>query len=62
MDIERLYKTMSEMSLGDILIVAGQAVNMKMDKKRVDLILRYVNIALSKRKLASQIPDPKEQE
>ena len=50
-NIENLHKQMIDLSLGDLLLVAGQAVNMKMDDKRLDLILKYVEIALAKRKI-----------
>lgn len=50
-DIEKLHKDMSEMSLGDLLILAGTAVNMKLDKKRLDIIFHYVERGLMKRKL-----------
>lgn len=49
--VERLHKQMSELSLGDLLLLAGQAVNLPMDDQRIDLILKYVEIALTKRKL-----------
>lgn len=49
--VEKLHKQMSEMSLGDLLLLAGQAVNLPMDEQRTDLILKYVEIALTKRKL-----------
>lgn len=49
--VEQLHKEMSTMSLGDLLLVAGQAINMGMDKERVGLILKYVEIAITKWRL-----------
>lgn len=50
-NIEKLHKQMLELSLGDLLILAGQAVNLPMDDKRIDIILKYVEVALIKRKI-----------
>ena len=51
-NIEDLHKQMTALSLGDLLLLAGQAANLPMDDKRLDLILKYVEIALSQRKVA----------
>lgn len=50
-DIEKLHKQITQMSLGDLLLLAGQAVNTPLDNKLLDIILKYVEIALAKRKL-----------
>lgn len=50
-DVEKLHEQITEMSLGDLLLLAGQAVNLPLDNKRLDIILKYVEIALAKRKI-----------
>lgn len=52
--VEKLHEKMSSLSLGDLFLVAGQAINLPMDDKRIDLILKYVEIAMVKRKLKSK--------
>lgn len=49
--VEKLHEQMISLSLGDLLLVAGQAVNLPMSDDRIDLILKYVEVALTKRKL-----------
>lgn len=51
-NVEELNKQMLGLSLGDLLLLAGQAVNLPLEEKRVDLILKYVEIALTKRNLS----------
>jgi hypothetical protein len=50
-NVERIHKQISELSFGDLLLLAGNAVNMPMDEERIDLILKYVEIALTLRKI-----------
>lgn len=50
-NVEKLHEQMSSLSLGDLLLLAGQAVNLSMSEERLDLILKYVEIALDKRKI-----------
>lgn len=50
-NVEDLHKQITEMPLGDLLLLAGQAVNMGMEKEKVDLILRYVELKIGARKL-----------
>lgn len=50
-DVQKLHEQMSSLSLGDLLLLAGQAVNLPMDDNRLDLILKYVEIALINRKM-----------
>lgn len=50
-DVEKLHEQMSSLSLGDLLLLAGQAVNLPMDDNRLDMILKYVEIALINRKM-----------
>ena len=52
-DIKKLHKQMMDMSLGDILLLAGDAVNMGMDKRRLDIILKYVEMKLDLRRRLS---------
>ena len=54
-DIEHLHDKIIKLSLGDLLLLAGQAVNYPMDDDRLDIILKYVEIALVKRKLARPV-------
>lgn len=49
-DVQKLHDQMRALSLGDLLLLAGQAANLPMDDKRLDLILKYVEIALVERK------------
>jgi len=48
MDVQKLHEQIVSMELGDLLLLAGQAVNMGMDPKKVTLILRYVENAVAK--------------
>ena len=50
-DVEKLHNEIINLSLGDLLLLAGQAANLPMRDDRLDVILRYVEIALTKRKL-----------
>lgn len=50
-NVKELHEQMIDMSLGDLLILAGQAVNMKMPYDRLKLIFKYVEIAMVKFKL-----------
>lgn len=47
--VENLHKEMSEMSLGDLCLLCGQAINMGFDEQRIDLMLKYLKIAIAKR-------------
>lgn len=49
--IKELDAQIKSLSLGDLLLLTGQAVNMGMDKERVELLLKYLEIALLQRKL-----------
>lgn len=53
-DVEKLHEQMMDLSLGDLFLVAGQAINLGMDGKRTDIILKYVELAMVKRKLEQQ--------
>lgn len=50
-DVQKLHEQLINMSLGDLLLLAGQAANLPVGKEKLDIILRYVEIALTKRKL-----------
>lgn len=52
-DIKKLHEQIAEMSLGDLCLLCGQALNMNMSKARTDVLLQYLDIALVKRKLES---------
>lgn len=56
--VDKLHKEMSEMSLGDLLLVAGQAVNFGMSDDRVDLILKYVENAITRRQIKRSKEEP----
>lgn len=58
-NVEKLHEKMSALSLGDLLLIAVQAINLGMDDKRVDLILKYVKMGLIARDMRLQIePTP----
>lgn len=50
-NVEKLHEQLISMSLGDLLLLAGQAVNMGMPKEKTVLILKYVDIAIVKYRL-----------
>ena len=58
-NVEKLHESMRSLSLGDLLLLAGQAANLPMDDKRLDLILQYVEIALMRRKIFPKIEGDK---
>lgn len=47
-DIEKLHEKISNLSLGDLCILCGSAINSNMDQKKIDLLLHYLEIALHK--------------
>ena len=56
MDIEKinvkeLHEKICNMSLGDLLIVCGHAVNMDFPDSKLEVLFEYLDIALIKRRL-----------
>lgn len=49
--VVKLHEEISSMSLGDLCLLAGQAINMGMERKKVDIILSYLEVALIKHSL-----------
>jgi hypothetical protein len=52
-ETKKLFNKIQNLSLGDLCLLCGQAINMGMDKQRVDLILKQLEIAMLKRKLTA---------
>lgn len=50
-NIEKLHNQIKEMSLGDLMIVIGSSINMKMEKKRVEIMMHYLEEKLLRYKL-----------
>ena len=54
--VQKLHEEMSTMSLSDILLLAHQAVNFPMPDEKLDLILKYVEMAISMRRIRKAQP------
>jgi hypothetical protein len=49
--IEHLHNQISSLPLGDLLLLASQAVNMPLPDIKIDIILKYVEIAIVTRRI-----------
>lgn len=47
-DVEKLHEKISSMSLGDLCLLCGNAINIGMEKSKVEMLLQYLEIALTK--------------
>lgn len=50
-DVKELHDKICNMSLGDLLIVCGHAVNMNFPDSKLQILFEYLDIALIKRRL-----------
>ena len=50
---EEIFNKVNEMSLKDLLILCSHAIDMKMDKARLDPLLLMLETKLSARRIAS---------
>ena len=55
-DIKKLHEEISSMSLGDCLLLCGQAANMPMPREKLLILLKYAEIAIAKYILEKQAP------
>lgn len=49
--VEELHEQLMVMGLGDLLLLAGQAVNLPMPDNKVEMLLKYVEVAIWKWKM-----------
>jgi hypothetical protein len=54
MSVEELHQQMMSMTLGDLCLLCGQAINLGFDKERVDLMLKYLELKMRVRKLTTK--------
>ena len=54
MSVEDLHKELMSMTLGDLCLLCGQAINQGFDKERVDLMLKYLELKMRVRKLTTK--------
>lgn len=52
---DKLFDKLHKMPIGDLLILCGEAVNMKMDKKKLDAILLLLETRLQKKRMCDQL-------
>lgn len=52
---DELFKQLESMPIGDLMIICGEAVNMKMEKKRLDVILLLLETRLQKKRMCEQL-------
>ena len=50
-DVEKLHNQIKQMSLGDLCLVVGEAINLRMDEKRVDILLKYLERKIALRSI-----------
>ena len=56
--VDKLHEQMSQMALGDLLLVTGQAINlMQLPDNKIDMLLKYVEIAIVKRRIGLTKPE-----
>jgi len=54
-EADKLFEKLQTMPIGDLLIICGEAVNMKMEKKRLDVILLLLETRLQKKRMCEQL-------
>lgn len=47
-DVEKMHKKISNIALGDLCLLCGQAINNKIDDRTVEILLKYLEIAIGK--------------
>ncbi len=52
---EMLFEKLQSLPIGDLLIIGGEAVNMKMDKKKLDMLLLMIETRLQKKRMCDQL-------
>lgn len=55
MDIEELHDKISKLSLADLCLLCGNALKNDMEKKKIDLLLHYLEIALTKERYLTKL-------
>ena len=52
---DKLFNKLETMPLGDLMIICGEAINMKMEKKRLDVILLLLETRLQKKRMRESV-------
>lgn len=49
-NVNELHEKISKLSLGDLCLLVGNAINEKMDDKKIEILLIYLETAIIKEK------------
>ena len=54
-DVEKLHDKISNMALGDLCLLCGQAINNKFDERKIEMLITYLEIAITKEKYLKRL-------